>query len=160
MIICELGVAQNACQSAKHVPSGVSRLPVTALGRMLVNKAMSPYVHLNGMQAGSLLGRSVLLSHRLTSTNVCPYRTMYEIEVELMPDPDYLDNHGPELLPDTHLDAHMRLVAVSWLVEVACEYNLHQETLFLATALLDRFLSKAKVPAVLQVLHVLNVCCP
>ena len=65
-----------------------------------------------------------------------------------MADPEYLYNHGPELqrLPQTHIDAHMRLVAVSWLVEVACEYNLHQETLFLATALLDRFLSKAKVP--------------
>ena len=41
----------------------------------------------------------------------------------------------------------MRRTAASWLVEVAAEFGLHQETLFLATALLDRFLSAAKVCA-------------
>lgn len=39
----------------------------------------------------------------------------------------------------------MRTIAVSWLVEVACEYGLHQETLFLSTMLLDNFLGVAKV---------------
>ena len=39
----------------------------------------------------------------------------------------------------------MRMIVISWLVEVACEYELHQETLFLAAALLDRFMSIAKV---------------
>ena len=39
----------------------------------------------------------------------------------------------------------MRMIVISWLVEVACEYELHQETLFLAVALLDRYMSLAKV---------------
>ena len=37
------------------------------------------------------------------------------------------------------------MIVISWLVEVACEYELHQETLFLAAALLDRYMSLAKV---------------
>lgn len=43
--------------------------------------------------------------------------------------------------PGEYVDRHMRRVAVSWLVEVAGEFRLHQETLFLSVALLDRFLS-------------------
>ena len=39
----------------------------------------------------------------------------------------------------------MRAIVISWLIEVASEFALHQETLFLATALLDRFLSVSKV---------------
>lgn len=39
----------------------------------------------------------------------------------------------------------MRKTALSWLVEVACEYHFHQDTLFLAASLLDRFLSCTKV---------------
>jgi hypothetical protein len=39
----------------------------------------------------------------------------------------------------------MRAIAISWLVEVACEFRFHQETLHMAASLLDRFLSKSKV---------------
>lgn len=56
-----------------------------------------------------------------------------------------MHNHGRHLNPTLYIDAPMRTIAVSWLVEVACEYGLHQETLFLSTMLLDNFLCVAKV---------------
>lgn len=66
-------------------------------------------------------------------------------EVQLQPNAAYLeDQHGPRFLPQLYLDSSMRRTAASWLVEVAAEFGLHQETLFLGTALLDRFLSAAK----------------
>ena len=34
----------------------------------------------------------------------------------------------------------MRMIVTSWLSEVASEFNMQQETLFLAVALLDRFM--------------------
>ena len=68
-----------------------------------------------------------------------------DTEVQLQPSCAYMDLHGPCVSPDLFLDATMRRTATSWLVEVAAEFGLHQETLFLATALLDRFLSSAKV---------------
>ena len=69
-------------------------------------------------------------------------------EVELQPSASYLeDQHGPRALPELYLDASMRRTAVSWLVEVTCEFRLHNETLWLAISLLDRFLSASKVGA-------------
>lgn len=56
-----------------------------------------------------------------------------------------MENHGPDYQPKMYIDQSMRMIVISWLVEVACEYELHQETLFLAAALLDRFMSVAKV---------------
>lgn len=57
-----------------------------------------------------------------------------------MPSHNYLERH---FLPDC-LTSTMRAVTVSWLVEVACEFQLQQETLFLAVALFDRYLSLSK----------------
>lgn len=54
---------------------------------------------------------------------------------------DYLGRHSEAVLPRLYLDSSMRRTAISWLVEVALEYGLHQESLFLAASLLDRFLS-------------------
>lgn len=71
---------------------------------------------------------------------------LWEVEAQTRPDPDYLAAHGERALgPDAYLDASMRRTAASWLVEVSAEFGLHQETLSLATALLDRFLSAVKV---------------
>jgi cyclin A len=39
----------------------------------------------------------------------------------------------------------MRAILVDWLVEVAEEYKLHQQTLFMAVAYIDRFLSEMSV---------------
>ena len=72
-------------------------------------------------------------------------RNLYGTEVKLLPDPDYMLNHSIEHQPKLYIDPSMRMIVISWLVEVACEYELHQETLFLAAALLDRYMSIAKV---------------
>lgn len=71
---------------------------------------------------------------------------LWEMEGQLLPSASYLERHGPCACgPDLFLDSSMRRTAAGWLVEVAAEFGLHQETLFLAAALLDRFLSTAKV---------------
>ena len=83
-----------------------------------------------------------------TNNNCCVayvLRNMYETELSLLADPDYMQNHGPEYQPKLYIDQSMRMIVISWLVEVACEFELHQETLFLPAALLDRFMSVAKV---------------
>ena len=46
----------------------------------------------------------------------------------------------PEITPT------MRSILVDWLVEVADEFKLQQETLFLTVSYIDRFLSKMEVP--------------
>ena len=61
-----------------------------------------------------------------------------------MPDPLCLKNHSAAH-NENYIDHLMRAIAVSWLVEVACEYGFHQETLHTAASLLDRFLSASKV---------------
>ena len=68
-----------------------------------------------------------------------------------------MQNHGRHLNPALYIDAPMRTIAVSWLVEVACEYGLHQETLFLSTMLLDSFLAVAKVRSVMTICAVSSV---
>uniref|UniRef100_A0AAV2J5Q0 G2/mitotic-specific cyclin-B2 n=1 Tax=Knipowitschia caucasica TaxID=637954 RepID=A0AAV2J5Q0_KNICA len=63
------------------------------------------------------------------------YCHLRQNEVQLRPRCGYLDKH-PEL------SGAMRQVLVDWLVEVALEYGLLSETLFLAVNYLDRFLSE------------------
>jgi len=41
----------------------------------------------------------------------------------------------------TDITSNMRTILIDWLVEVADEYLLHRETLFLAVDFVDRFLS-------------------
>lgn len=61
-------------------------------------------------------------------------------------DPDYLNSKHSvtHLSPTTFLDASMRRTCVSWMVEVAAEFDLSQETLHLSIASLDRFLSATR----------------
>ena len=69
------------------------------------------------------------------------YSNLRELEAELRPSASYMAGHGSAHQPALFIDEGMRRIAVSWLVEVSCESSLHQETLVLATSLLDRFLS-------------------
>jgi hypothetical protein len=86
-------------------------------------------------------------------------RNLYETELSLLADPDYMQNHGADHQPKNYIDQSMRMIVISWLVEVACEYELHQETLFLAAALLDRYMSLAKVLfAYMTSLFALGIC--
>ena len=71
-------------------------------------------------------------------------RSLRALEEELRPSADYMLAHGSESQYN-YIDADMRQRTVSWLVEVSCESRLHQETLFLAINLLDRFLSATSV---------------
>jgi Cyclin, N-terminal domain len=76
---------------------------------------------------------------------------LYQAETGCRPSTKYLnDQHGPAFQPDQYLDVSMRTTAVSWLVEVGMDFGLHQESLFLAVALLDRYLTATEVSIVLS----------
>ncbi len=64
-----------------------------------------------------------------------------------MPESTYLDCHGSENNPEGFITPQMRMIVTSWMCEVATEFRLQQETLFLAVALMDRFLTVSKVCA-------------
>lgn len=63
------------------------------------------------------------------------YRTLQKEEGLLLPQPTYMDKQP-------HINSKMRGILVDWLVDVHKKYKLRPETLFLAIALLDRFLEK------------------
>ncbi|RDB30354.1 G2/mitotic-specific cyclin cdc13 [Hypsizygus marmoreus] len=67
---------------------------------------------------------------------VCEY--LKEIEQTTLPNPDYISSH-PEL------DWEKRGILVDWILQVHARFNLLQETLFLFTNLLDRFLSSRPI---------------
>lgn len=59
------------------------------------------------------------------------------------------------------VNSPMRTILIDWLIEVADEYKLHDETLFLAVQYIDRFLSTVNITrAKLQLLGktLLNEC--
>jgi len=66
------------------------------------------------------------------------YKLLFEVEQKYRPDPEYM-------LRQTDINSNMRGILVDWLVEVAEEYKLHTETLFLSINYVDRFLSKNNV---------------
>ncbi len=56
-----------------------------------------------------------------------------------------MDGHSAVHQPLHFVDGNIRSIVVAWLVELSVEPGLHQETVFLAISLLDRFLSLTKV---------------
>lgn len=66
------------------------------------------------------------------------YSYMREQEMKHRPKPGYMRKQ-----PD--ITNSMRCILIDWLVEVAEEYKLHRETLFLAVNYIDRFLSQMSV---------------
>lgn len=59
---------------------------------------------------------------------------LYELEPKYMPNPNYMD--------DQHeLEWHQRGVLLDWLIEVHAKLHLLPETLFLATNIIDRFMT-------------------
>jgi hypothetical protein len=54
-----------------------------------------------------------------------------------------LENHFMD--QQTDINSPMRTILVDWLIEVADEYKLHDETLFLSVQYIDRFLSTVNV---------------
>lgn len=100
------------------------------------------------------------------SARICaPCRHQMAMEVGVQPPCRFLDAHGAAQMAnpcasapsgDHHLSAGMRMIVVSWMIEVAEEFRLQQETLHLSICLLDRFLGSTQdVPrCVLQLLAV------
>ncbi|XP_033125655.1 G2/mitotic-specific cyclin-A-like isoform X2 [Anneissia japonica] len=66
------------------------------------------------------------------------YQYLKEAEQKHRPKPGYMRKQ-----PD--INSNMRCILVDWLVEVAGEYRLHDETLYLAVSYIDRFLSQMSV---------------
>lgn len=66
------------------------------------------------------------------------YQYLREAEVCHKPRANYMSKQ-------TDITASMRWILVDWLVEVAEEYSLHTETLYLAVSYIDRFLSHMSV---------------
>ncbi|XP_069942120.1 G2/mitotic-specific cyclin-A, partial [Cherax quadricarinatus] len=66
------------------------------------------------------------------------YQYLKEAEVCHKPRANYMSKQ-------TDITASMRWILVDWLVEVAEEYSLHTETLYLAVSYIDRFLSHMSV---------------
>uniref|UniRef100_A0A383WE76 Cyclin N-terminal domain-containing protein n=1 Tax=Tetradesmus obliquus TaxID=3088 RepID=A0A383WE76_TETOB len=85
-------------------------------------------------------------------------RCQMDVEQEVHPPRQFLDPHRQAAAAGSSdfLTPGMRMIVASWMVEVAEEFRLQQETLHLATGLLDRFLSSTQdVPrCVLQLLAV------
>lgn len=69
-------------------------------------------------------------------------RCQRDKEAEKSVSATYLVNHQNT---SEFVSPQMRLIVVSWMVEVADEFCLQQETLHLAVSLLDRFLSSTQV---------------
>ncbi|KAF4371109.1 hypothetical protein F8388_020836 [Cannabis sativa] len=68
-------------------------------------------------------------------SGIYEYLHQMEIEPKRRPSPSYLEKVQSEI------SANMRGVLVDWLVEVAEEYKLGSETLYLSVSYIDRFLS-------------------
>lgn len=78
---------------------------------------------------------------------------MISLQLRFRPGPDYLCSTQRSVTGD------MRAVLIDWLVEVAEEYKLVTETLFLTVAYLDRFLSARHIdPPQLQLLGITSMC--
>lgn len=86
-------------------------------------------------------------------------RVLCDAEASTRVDPSHLDaRHGAAATGERHIDAGMRRTAVGWMVEVSAEFGLQQETLHLATSLLDRFLASSRAVPRGQ-LQLVGVCC-
>lgn len=68
------------------------------------------------------------------------------VEAGVLPPLKFLDPHKQAAAGAVEvLTPGMRMIVASWMVEVAEEFRLQQETLHLAFGLLDRFLSSTQV---------------
>lgn len=74
------------------------------------------------------------------------FQVLRASETSSIIDANYLStNHSPaHVSNNAFIDATMRSMCISWMVEVAAEFELSQNTLHLSVASLDRFLSKTR----------------
>ena len=75
-----------------------------------------------------------------------PRSNLYAAEARTRPSPTYLEQQQSRYYqPTLSLNSDIRREAVAWLVDVASDLRVGQEALFLAVALLDRYLTATQV---------------
>lgn len=82
---------------------------------------------------------------------VSTFHQLRVAETKKRPSTTYMDTVQNDINPS------MRTILVDWLVEVAAEYKLHSDTLFLTVAYIDRYLSVVPVPR--SELQLVGVAC-
>lgn len=101
--------------------------------------------------------RVVGIDDNVTDPQLCPaiaceiYKNLQASERKKMPRTDYLERIQKDI------NASMRAILIDWLVEVAEEYSLVPETLFLTVNYIDRYLSGNVIQR--QRLRLLGVAC-
>ncbi|KAK2076346.1 hypothetical protein QBZ16_000871 [Prototheca wickerhamii] len=92
-----------------------------------------------------LLGFALPDEPALDPETLAQLRAAIRLEAELRPDCAYLQRHQlASVSPALQLSSSMRRMGLGWLVEVSMDQGLTQETLALAAALLDRFMSRSR----------------
>mgnify|MGYP003617048732 CR=1 FL=1 len=88
----------------------------------------------------------VLVGHKSKKAVSCLFRQHKSLEADVNPAWGFLDPHTQAAAGASEfLTPGMRMIVVSWMVEVAEEFRMQQETLHLAVGLLDRFLCTSQV---------------
>ncbi|KAK9875844.1 hypothetical protein WA026_009631 [Henosepilachna vigintioctopunctata] len=113
---------------------------------MSVQSISSPMNNENSFKEAAFLAQEQVLEHRNQRAKELEvseyqhdiYRYLREVELRHRPKPTYMRKQ-----PD--INHNMRTILVDWLVEVAEEYKLQSETLYLAVNFIDRFLSYMSV---------------
>jgi len=93
---------------------------------------------------------------QLSGLDLCLLRHWRCLEVELRPDPLLLTR--PNSSDPERVTPRMRTILVSWLSEVALQFQFRQETLFMAVSVLDRFLS-VRTDVSRDSLQMVGTCC-
>jgi hypothetical protein len=80
------------------------------------------------------------------------YEALYNLESRRRPRIDYIES-----IQEPQINARMRAILIDWLVEVASEFQLSNETLHLSVCYLDRYLSLQ--PVAREALQLLGMTC-
>ncbi|KAL3267479.1 hypothetical protein HHI36_011602 [Cryptolaemus montrouzieri] len=113
---------------------------------MSVQSITSPSIVENSLNQAAILAQEQIIENRcrrakeleVSEYQIDIYRYLRELELRHRPKPAYMRKQ-----PD--INHNMRTILVDWLVEVAEEYKLQSETLYLAVNFIDRFLSYMSV---------------
>lgn len=128
----EKGILKDIPQDDKHDMSCVS----TEDSPMSIDKSLISNIENKPIEKRISIHRDLTYDTNEYRDDI--YKYMRECESKHRPKPGYMRKQ-----PD--ITYSMRTVLVDWLVEVAEEYKLQAETLFLAVSYIDRFLSYMSV---------------
>ncbi|XP_062076784.1 putative cyclin-A3-1 [Humulus lupulus] len=117
--------------------------PLVNPKRVVKTKKVKKFVQANAKTFGKSGTDNVLDDPQMCGpyvSGIYEYLHKMEVEPKRRPSPDYLEKVQKDV------SANMRGVLVDWLVEVAEEYKLVSETLYLSISYIDRFLSLNTIP--------------